>query len=65
MDPHTGVGLIFSNLFLLPSIPIWGFPEIKGTLLGILIFIIRTVVFWGLHWGPAISGNSHILLIKP
>ena len=27
-----------------------GFPEIRGTLLGVPI--IRTIVFWGLYWVP-------------
>ena len=36
--------------------PIWGFPKIRGTLLGAPI--IRTIVFWGLYWGPPILGNS-------
>ena len=31
---------------------IWGFPEIRGTFLGVPI--IRITVFWGLHWGPPI-----------
>ena len=38
--------------------PIWGFPKIRGTLLGVTI--IRLVVFWGLFWGPLVLGNSHI-----
>ena len=29
---------------------IWGFPKIRGTLLGVPI--IRTIVFWGLYSGP-------------
>ena len=37
----------------------WGFPKIRGTLLGVPI--IRTIVFWGLHWGPHILGNYHLL----
>ena len=39
---------------------IWGFPEIRGTILGVPI--IRTVVFWGLYWGSLTLGNYHILL---
>ena len=35
-----------------------GFPKIRGTFLGVPI--IRTVVFWGLYWGPPILGNYHI-----
>ena len=36
----------------------WEFPKIKGTFLGVPI--IRTIVFWGLYWGPFILGNYHI-----
>ena len=39
---------------------IWGFPKIRGTLLGIPI--IRTIVFWGLYWGPDILGNYHMYI---
>ena len=41
---------------------IWGFPEIRCTILGVPI--VRTIVFWGLHWGPIILGNYHILFGK-
>ena len=37
---------------------IWEFPKIRGTILGVPI--IRTVVFWGLYWGPFILGKYHI-----
>ena len=30
----------------------WGFPKIRGTFLGVPI--IRTIVYWGLYWGPLI-----------
>ena len=33
---------------------IWGFPKIRGTLLGV------PIVFWGLYWGPLNLGNYHI-----
>ena len=36
---------------------IGGFPKIRGTILGVPI--IRTIVFWGLYWGPLILGNYH------
>ena len=36
---------------------IWGFPEIRGTFLGVPI--IRITVFAGLYWGPPILGNYH------
>ena len=39
---------------------IWGFPEMKGTFLGVPI--IRTVIFWGLYWGSPIWGNYHMVL---
>ena len=29
---------------------IWGLPKIRGSYLGVPI--IRTIVFWGLYWGP-------------
>ena len=41
-------------------IDIWGFPKIRGTLLGVPI--IRTIVFWGLYWGPPILGNYHMCM---
>ena len=31
---------------------IWGFPKIRGTILGVPI--IRTIVYWGLYLGPLI-----------
>ena len=37
---------------------IWGFPKIRGTILGVPV--IRTMVFWGLYWGPLILANYHI-----
>ena len=36
----------------------WGFPKIRGTLLGVPV--IRTIIFWGLYWGPLILGNYHV-----
>ena len=30
------------------GVPFWGVP------------IIRTIVYWGLYWGPLILGNYHI-----
>ena len=41
---------------------IWGFPKIRGTLLGVPIR--RTIVFWGLYWGPLILGNYHLPSFK-
>ena len=40
--------------------PIWWFPKIRGTFLG--VSIIRTIIFWGLYWVPSILGNYHILV---
>ena len=34
------------------------FGGFRGTLLGVPI--IRTIVYWGLHWGPLILGNYHL-----
>ena len=34
---------------------IWGFPTIRGTF--VEVPIIRTIVFWGLYWGPLVLGN--------
>ena len=62
-DPHTGpkpcvggrlVDGISGGLWTV----IWGFPKIRGTLLGVPI--IRTTVFGGLYWGPLILGNYHL-----
>ena len=43
---HVNVGII------------WGVPKIRGTILGAMI--IRTIVYWGLYWGPLLLGNYHI-----
>ena len=42
---------------------IWGFPKIRGAFLGAPI--IRTIVFWGLYWGPHILGNYHLVNLVP
>ena len=39
----------------------WGFPKIRGTLLGIPI--VRTIVFWGLYWDSPILGNYHVDIV--
>ena len=36
-----------------------GFPKLRGTILRIPI--IRTIVFWGLYWGPLTLGIYHIV----
>ena len=42
---------------------IWGFPTIRGTILGVPI--IGTIVYWGLYWGPPVLGNYHIYPDSP
>ena len=37
------------------SNPIRGFPKITGIILGVPT--IRIAAFWGLYWGPPVSGN--------
>ena len=36
----------------------WGFPKIRGTIMGVPI--IRIIVYWGLYWGTLILGNYQI-----
>ena len=36
----------------------WDFPKIRGTILGVPI--IRTIVYWGLYWGPLFLGNCYM-----
>ena len=36
----------------------WGFPKIRGTILGVPI--IRIIVFRGLYWGEPTLGNYHV-----
>ena len=40
-----------------------GFPKLGVTSLGVPI--IRTIVFWGLYWGPLILGNYHMECVSP
>ena len=47
------------GIFLFLQSEKWGFPKIRGTILGVPI--IGTIVFWGLYWGPLILGNYQIL----
>ena len=35
-----------------------GISQIRGTFLGVPI--LRIIIFWGLYWGPLVSGNYHI-----
>ena len=37
------------------------FPKIRGTILGVPV--IRTIVYWGLYWGPPILGNYNIVAL--
>ena len=39
----------------------WVISKIRGTFLRVPI--MRTLVFWGLHWGPLILGNYHLKFI--
>ena len=41
---------------------IWGFPKIRGTLLG--GSIIRIIIFSCVYWGPLILGNYHIIFFQ-
>ena len=38
--------------------PYGTFPKLGGTILGVPL--IRTMVFWGLYWGPPNLGNYHM-----
>ena len=49
--PHT---------YTISCVYIWGFPKTLGTFLGVPI--IRTIVCWGLDWGPPILGNYHMYI---
>ena len=40
------------------STRIWGFPKVRGTFFWSPQ--IRSIVFWGLYWGPLILGNYYI-----
>ena len=44
-----------------PKGPIGGLPKIRGTILGAPI--VRTIVYWGLYWGPLVLGNYHFCWI--
>ena len=37
-----------------------GFPKSRGTILGVPI--MRTIVVWGLYWGPFVLGDCHVFL---
>ena len=40
------------------SSDLWGFSKVGGTLLGVPK--MRITKYWGLFWGPPISGNYHL-----
>ena len=40
---------------------IWGLPKIRVPFVGVPI--IRTIVYWGLHWGPPYFGKLPYLPI--
>ena len=56
--PMHATGQLLIRIPASPSLT-WGFPQIRGNLLGLLI-IRTTVVFWRLYWGPLVLGNYHI-----
>ena len=37
---------------------LYGFPKIRGTILG--VSRIRTIVYWGLYWGPPLFWETTI-----
>ena len=41
-----------------PAAHIWGFPKIRGIILGVPI--IRIIIYWGLYWGPPTLGKYHL-----
>ena len=45
-------GLGFKGFGFKVAKAIWGFPKIRGTILGVPI--IRIIIYWGLYWGPSI-----------
>ena len=57
--PRYGLGLRLRRLAC-KNIFIWGFPKIRGTILGVPI--IRIKVFGGLYWVPLFWENFHILV---
>ena len=50
------------NLFSKAEARDMGIPKIRDTFLGFPIY--RTIVFWGLYWGPPIFGNYHLIVIR-
>ena len=58
MVSTKGMAAASSHCFEVYSGLIWVVVKIRGTILGVPI--IRTIVFWGLYWGPLNLGNYHI-----
>ena len=50
LEWKLGLGVVYADL---------GFPQIRGTFLGVPIG--RIIIFWDLHWGPPLLGNCHII----
>ena len=59
-SPALSMALVKPILSSHQLVLIWGFPNIRGTFLGVPI--IRILVFWGLYWGPFILGNYYMTL---
>ena len=55
---NLAFGELTMKEWILIVVPVWEFPEIRGTFLGIPR--IRIIVFWGLYYSPPILGNYHI-----
>ena len=47
-------------IYIYMYMDMWGLPRIRGTILGVPIMEIMTLL--NLHWGPLIAGNYHISL---
>ena len=45
-------------LYFIFWVSFWGFPKIRGTILGVPI--ISITIFWGLPWGPPVLGNYQL-----
>ena len=48
------MGIELTHIYI--YIYIGGFPKFRGTIMGVAPKV-RTIVFWGLYWGPLIVGN--------
>ena len=61
MNIITSIVINRTSIIAIISI-FWGFPEIRGTFLGVPI--IRIILFWAPYWGCLIWGNYHIHLMR-